>query len=294
MHNYEKIYMQNKDYRHFQATMRNYIVNVNGEMVYAEIVGQKEDVKGLLKEIKKLSGISIFKGKETIDRAAGAAYVINFEELPKGQHFGMIYDKNALRGEDSRIIIGRNDEDILQSFKKWLQESQPLPYPKGFYENLKEDAESVLFHLLVIRNYVTQLHKEGDTIKAYEISTECLGGKGAMQGAILDVAKQCGLLEVDRLRKLLRENAPKLGESNAEETKIFASLRNQRANQIYHIIEYDENTDQAFCLVDDGNEILWEEHNIEDIFYDENIGMLKSEEYKNLVANVDGKIYKAA
>lgn len=290
---YRKVYMQKKDYRNFQATMRNYIVDQSGELIFAEFVGQKEDVVGILRQLKLKYGTSAIIGRGESISCTEYSYSTKHEPLKKG-HYGLIYSENSMKGKNSTVLIGNSDEEIQKMFNKWMEESQPLPYAKGFYEELGEEAQYALFKLLVSHKHIVALHNEKCTVKAYQISTNVLDGKTAMQEAILNVAKRCGLMEIDRLRKLLRENAPKIGESNPDKATIFASLMNQSKNIKYHIIEYDNERDSAFCLVKKDEEILWEEHEIAEIFFDEQIGMLKDEEHKNLVTNIDGNISKAS
>ena len=289
---YKKIYVHDKNHRHFMAIMRNFIVNSYGELVYAEVVGQEKDVKHILKEIKDSRGISaVIEGGESIKRGRGKRKTI-VEPLKKG-YFGLIYDEKAIKGEGANVLLGR-EEQIIPLFKKWLRESQLLPYARGFYDKIGMEAEEALFHKLIDLGYIKTLHGLNADIHAYEISTAIKEAKEAMQVAILDIAKQCGLLEIDRVRTLLAENAPKIGESDPKQTPVWVTLRNQDADITYYVIEYDAVSDSAFCLVKQGDEVSWEEHKVEDIFFDESIGMLKGDEYKNIVADIDGNIFKIA
>lgn len=289
---YSKVYVHDKESRFFMAMMRNYIANSNGELVYAELVGQEKDVRRILKEMKDRSGISVvLEGGDSIKRGIGKRKIV-IEPLEKGC-FGFIYDEDAIKGSKANIILGKENQ-IVELFKKWLRESQPLPYARGFYKKIGMEAEDALMHILIDRGHIKTLHGLHTDVHAYEISTVLLDGKETMQEAILDVAKQCGLLEIDRVRQLLTDNAPKLGESDPKETPVWVTLRNQSADTTYYVIEYDSSSDASFCLVKQGDEVLWEEHKIEDIFFDESIGMLKGEEYKNIVVDIDGNISKKA
>ena len=289
---YSKVYVHDKESRYFMAMMRNYITNSDGEIVYAEFVGQEKDVRRILKEIRDQYNISVvIEGGENISRGLGKRKIV-VEPLEKGC-FGYVYDEDAIKGGKARVLLGKEDQ-ILDLFKKWLRESQPLPYARGFYEKIGMEAEEALFHKLIDLGYITTLHGLNVDVHAYEISTAILSAKEGMQAAILDIAKQCGLLEIDRVRQLLTDNAPKIGESDPKETPVWVTLRNQSADMTYYVIEYDAVSDSAFCLVKQGDEVLWEEHRIEDIFFDESIGMLKGDEYKNIAADIDGNIFKIA
>ncbi len=289
---YSKVYVHDKESRYFMAMMRNYITNSDGEIIYAEFVGQEKDVRRILKEIRDRYGISVvIEGGENIERGFGKRKIV-VEPLEKGC-FGYVYDEDAIKGGKVRVLLGKEDQ-ILDLFKKWLRESQPLPYARGFYEKIGMEAEEALFHKLNDLGHIKTLHSLHADVHAYEISTAILGAKEGMQAAILDIAKQCGLLEIDRVRQLLTDKAPKIGESNPKETPVWVTLRNQSADMTYYVIEYDVVNDSAFCLVKQGDEVLWEEHRIEDIFFNESIGMLKGDEYKNIAADIDGNIFKIA
>ena len=290
---YKKVYVHDKKLRHFMAMMRNYITNSDRKIIYAELVGQEKDVRKILKEIRNQHGASVVvDGGKNINRGFGGKYKIVVEPLKKGC-FGYVYDEEAIKGSKARILLGKEDQ-ILELFKKWLRESQPLPYARGFYDKIGMEAEEALFHKLIDLGHIKTLHDVSADVHAYEISTAILGAKEGMQKTILDIVKQCGLLEIDRVRQLLKDNAPKIGESDPKETPVWVTLRNQSADMTYYVVEYDVANDSAFCLVKQGDEVLWEEHKIEDIFFDESIGMLKGDEYKNIAADIDGNIFKLA
>ena len=295
MHNkYINVYMHKRDNRHYMAMMRNYIVGKNGILVYAEFVGQESDVKTILNNISDHNGASVvMDGGESIKITRESRYKTSTEKLKKG-YFGLIYNVDILKGKDASVLLGKNNQ-IIDLFKKWLQESQPLPYPRGYYDELLGDAEDALFDELIKKNFIKTLHKDTDTIKAYQLNTELKNDEShIMQEAILKVVKQCGLLEVDRLRKMLKENAPQIGESDPIAAKVWATMRNNDRDIVYYVIEYDRSSDNVFCLVKKDNEILWEEHNLEKIFFNASIGLLKKEEFQNIVVNVDGNISKSA
>ncbi len=288
-----------KDSAHYKVTARNIICSTDGKFVYGEFIGEHsktaKDLRKIIDEIKDKNGISVvMDGGESIVRNREATYKSKIESLTRGQGYAVVYDESALRGKNSNIIIGRNTNEISALFKKWLSESQPLPYPRGFNEDLGKEAEQYLFETLISSGLITQLSTDFEqTIQAFEISTELLNAGEEMQKAILKVVKDSNLLEIDRLRKILK-TAPAIGESDTEAAKVYGSLLNTSTKRIYHIIEYDKYSDMTFCLVNDGGEILWEEHGFEEIFNDEQIAVLKDEEYRDITLDVDGNISKAA
>ena len=157
------------------------------------------------------------------------------------------------------------------------------------------EAEKALFDLLMEMSYIVKLHSSESTVVAYQIDQRLADPEKSdvMPDAILDIAKRCGLLEIDRVRDMLIKHAPKIGESDPQKAKVWVTLRNQSAGLTYSVIEYDAKRDSVFCVVEhrDGR-VEWEELFLEDIFFDENIGMLKGDKYKNLVADIDGNIFE--
>lgn len=296
---YSTLRMHKKDSEHNKVTGRNIICNTEGEFVYGEFIGgmskETKDLRIVCNEVKDKSGINVIidDGGDNIKRRTEAKYKMKIEPLTRGQGFAVVYDEDATRGKNANIIIGRNTNEISALFKKWLAESQPLPYLRGFNEDLGKEAEEYLFEILMEENYITKLSTDfEDTIQAYQISNTLLDAGEDMQNAILRVVKDSNLLEVDRIRKILK-TAPAIGESDTESAKVFASLQDTDSKRIYHIIEYDKYSDNAFCLVDDNGEILWEEHKFEGLFNNEVIAVLKNEKYRNITLDVDGNISKA-
>ena len=296
---YITVRMHTRDSSHCKVTARNIINNTKGNFIYGEFIGSHgksaKDLKRMVYEIKDKNGISIIMdGGECIVRSREAHYKSKIEQLSRGQGFAIIYDENALRGKNANILIGRDTNEIHSLFKKWLAESQPLPYPRGFKEDLGKEAEAYLFDVLIEEGMITQLSTDFEqTVQAFEINSELLDAGEAMQKAILRVVKDSNLLEIDRLRKILK-TAPAIGESDTEAAKVYGSLLNTSTKRIYHIIEYDKYSDMTFCLVDDNGEIFWEEHKFEEIFNDEQIAVLKEEKYQDITLDVDGNISKSA
>lgn len=290
---YNKVFIHDKESRHYVATMRNHIVNESGDLVFAEFVGQKEDVKKIVNSISGVHHTSIIVENENNITRTSSGYSHKFESLQKG-YYASIWSK-SIKGNNATLLLGKDMAMIYELFKKWLIESQPLPYARGFVEELGDDAENALFDLLVKQEHITQLSDEKKhTILAFEISRAILNASQYMQDAILQIVKASGLLEIDRLRSMLSKNAPALDESDPDNAKIWVSLRNAAENTTYHITEYDENSDSAFCLVKKDEDVLWELHGLDEIFNNANIGLLKGNKYKNLTTDMSGTITQSA
>ena len=204
----------------------------------------------------------------------------------------MIYDEESLRGKNAKILLGRTNEEVIVAFKKWLSESQPLPYLKGFNEELNMDAEAYLFSVLLERDLVYKLHDSGCDMLAYQLKDSLVGAGEDMQKAILKVIKDANLLEVDRIKKVLKK-APKIGEADSDKAKVYVSIKDLKDNKIYHAIEYTVSSDTVFCLVDKDGDILWEEHSFTALFSNEQTVILKGDEYKDIYLDVNGKVLAA-
>ncbi len=294
---YIEVIASGRDTSYF-ATARNVIVNSEDVLVYAELTGRHSAISKSLRGV--LNGIS-GKNKTNVSFIGGVttkteknSYITKVQSLVKNMGFATVYNKSSFRGKDANIIIGRNSIEIQESFKNWLTNSQPLPYPRGYVEDLGKTAEEELFNILVGAGYIIKLSEDFEhTILAYEISQDILNASERMQKAILKVVKNSNLLEVDRVRKILA-TAPDIGESDSDNRKVYVSLRDKKASISYFVIEYDKYEKNVFCLVEKDGHIEWEEHNFENLFKDDNIAMLKGDEYEDICIDVDGNISKLA
>ncbi len=265
MSKYEKVSRAtNSDF--FIASTKNYIFNQSERLIYMELIGQQRDVT-------KLSAAIIGNESVYLDDTRFHAESSQFkvEKHTKNHATSIIYAKDLFQ-RNSKIFIGRDDNEIYGFFKKWLKESQTLPYPQGYKEDLLMEAEQYIFNLMVEQKLLVELNSSGD-IKGYELKNEDLANGGEqMQDIILECVKSSGLLEVDRLRKKLK-TAPLLGDSK-EEPDVYVVFKS--AQQKFYAVEYDPDTDNVFCLIVDGDERLWEEHNFGELFEDEDISLDKS------------------
>lgn len=270
------------EHHFYTASTKKHVFDQSDRLIYMEIIGQQDHVFKLSLGIVKHDSVFLDDKKFY---AASAKFKI--EKHNKNHSSSVIYQRD-LFSRDSNIFIGRDDEEIYMFFKKWLKESQTLPYPQGYKDVLLMEAERYILDLMIEKELLIELESFGE-IKAYALKNEELSnGSEEMQEVILECVNNSGLLEVDRLRKKLRL-APALGESS-DEPDVFVVLKS--TGKKYYAVEYDNDTDSVFCLVDDGKEILYKEYNFGELFSDDEMSIDKSIISEDIYIDIDGKVQR--
>lgn len=295
MEKYIRVIVHKKSGFHV-AIAKNIVCDTNGRFVYGEFIGndskESKDLRSIINEIKDKYGLCVvMDGGSYINRKPEGKYISSVENIGRGMAYGYLCHEDSIRGKNANIFLGRSKEEITIQFKKWLTESQPLPYPHGYKEDIKMEAEEYLFNILVERGFIKTLTEVENEIYAYQIDSSLKDANIDMQRAILKVVKDANLLEIDRIRKILKE-APAIGESDLDAAKVFTVIQNLSTNKIYHVIECDSGTDNIFCLIDNNGAIEWEEHNLEKLFNNEQNIVLKGEDYENLYLDTNGNKIK--
>lgn len=261
-------------------------------LLYAEFFGHKSDCEMISKSFKSKNIHS--KGLTYDGSCITTSELMSVTKMPisKNRVAYLATSKEAF-GRTPSVFIGRDSKECYRSFMTWLSYSQPLPYPRGYKEELGMEAEEYIFHEMITKGLLRTLDTTGKII-AYSLASKYSEKSEIMMGIIISCVKKAGLLEVDRFKKILRDNAPDIGEAVSDNAHVHVTIENTASNVIYHVIEYDRNTEDAFCLINNKGTIEWEQINFTTLFDDEDNKVNKSEEYQNIKISDSGLITKVA
>lgn len=182
------------------ADVESYVLDNMGNLVYLEIIGQEDMVKSIASVLMqgrlKMNNHTIDAtfGLFSINKAGNKRKVISLEN---GLAHAIVYHFPSIAGNDFNILLGDDEEGLINSFTSWLEKSQPLPYPKELTQKLYEKLQS--------NNKLTELRKLN--IEAVEVELSLLQDESKdLQEYILEVCKENGL--IDPNAKPLKEQFP--------------------------------------------------------------------------------------
>lgn len=261
------------------------------EIEYLEFFGNSKAVEHVCKDLRKANGRFTLADER----------VINFKKLSvktqtisRGVVAAIAYNPDIF-SKTPLSFLGRNKDEVYASFKRWLHFVQPLPFPRGYKEEINIEAQRWIMDAMIAQSLLVPLKTHGGMM-GYSLATNVVPQDERMQKIILDCVKASGLLEIDRCIHHLKKSAPKIGESNVDLTKVFYTIENKRTNQSYYVIEYDQETKEVFCLVKENTsgKIIWEQVLFEKLFSDGDTYINKTEEFTDICISSDGTIKKAA
>ena len=265
------------------------ITNTQGQVIYLEVLALDKSARFLTKAIKEFEtnrDKSYFVRDEEMKRviAPDNKGEIFIEKFDKNMALG-VYAHESIVGREFNVLFGTDIEDCYLSFKKWMQDINILPYPKGFNNKLNMEVERFIFDYLIKENNIKVLPTHNCV--AYEIPKKYQNGDPAIQNVIIAAVQKSGILKIDQLRERLTKEAPLIGESNPELAEVFASFT-RSDKTVYFLIEYDPKQDSFFAFVKHENGLEeWGEHKLSKIFYDESIYF---NELYNEFLDMDGQV----
>ena len=180
--------------------VESFIVD-NGTLVFLELIGQESKVKAItsvLMQGRTKMNDSEVKCDEigyfSINKAGNRR---KLTPLGDGLAHAIVYHSPSISDINFSVIIGRDEDELIKSFSAWLENSQPLPYPKELttelYQKLKDKDK-----LQELTTYNVEAIKVYDSIFENEYSD--------FMEIIIEVAKENGL--IDPNAKPLNEEFP--------------------------------------------------------------------------------------
>jgi len=166
----------------------------NNVLVYLELVGSENMVKAISSIIMQGRTKMNDKNIESPDLGYFSVFKAGnkrkITSLDDGLAHAIIYHSPSIVDANFNILIGRDKEELKNSFNSWLELSQPLPYPKqlqnNIYESLKnlEKLEEIkTFGIEAVRVKLSMNESEDDFAGLDEV--------------IIDVCKKAELISED-------------------------------------------------------------------------------------------------
>jgi len=171
------------------ADMESYILNGN-ELIYLELIGQESKVKSissvLMQGRVKMNDTSVNSTEFSffsINKAGNKRKMIPLED---GLAHAIIYHSPSIADTDFSVLIGRDNEELISSFSAWLENSQPLPYPKELVKEIYQELQN--------REKLTEL--KSFNIEAIKVDLSILEDEYSdLADIILKVCRDNGLID---------------------------------------------------------------------------------------------------
>ena len=221
----EKVLDKIENYRKFVPKIRyggavcdveSYILNDNAELIYLEIVGNENMVKSI--------SAVLMQGRTAMDgcqiEASFGFFKVNkggnrrkITGIDSGMAHAIVYHSPSIADTNFSVLIGRDKDELLNSFSVWLERSQPLPYPREY--------EKEIYHKLQDKEKIKKL--KTSNIEAVKVDLSILEDEyNDLMEVILEVSKENGLMPENA--KPLKKQFP-LPKSNY--------LREEQVKKIY-------------------------------------------------------------
>jgi len=196
--------------------IESYILDDVGTLIYLETVGTENMVKSITSVLMqgrvKMNDHTIDAsfGVFSINKAGNKRKIISLDD---GLAHAIVYHSPSIVDTNFSVLIGRDKDELLNSFSAWLEKSQPLPYPKeltkDIYKKLQDREKLEEFRSL--------------NIEAVKVDLSVLEDEyNDLMEVILEVCKENGL--VPENAKPLKQQFP-LPKSNY--------LREEQVQKIY-------------------------------------------------------------
>lgn len=194
-----KKYIPKVTYYGATADIESYVKD-GEKVVFLEMVGQTEMVKSitsvLMQGRTKINDQNVWL-EETFFDIHKSGNKRKMMDLGNGIAHAIVYHSPSIAENGFDILIGRDEDELLAQFGKWMKKSQPLPSP--------ENMISQIFEQLKNNKKINEI--KARNILAVKIDMKILDDDCAdLQQIILRICKRNGLISENP--KKLRQKAP--------------------------------------------------------------------------------------
>lgn len=207
-------------YNGAKADIESYIKD-GSTLLYLELAGQEAMVKSITSVI--MQGKVEMNNQKVLSDTLGFFGVFNagnrrkMISLEDGIVHAILYHSPSISDTNFCVLIGRDQNELKDSFNTWLDKSQPMPFPKEYVSDIYEKL-SQRKKLIELTTYNIEAVK----IDLSVLEEECHD----LQEIILEVCKEKGLISPDA--KPMRVSAP-LPKSNyltvGQVQKVYDTLK---------------------------------------------------------------------
>lgn len=246
--------MLSSQYGTYTADIVSYIKNevTSKQYLFLELLGKERDTEKILRAIKDVIRNDIKdkrfwpKVKEEIVASSLeldwpiSRHCVKKEKLSHGYIHAIVCDSRLFE-RDLRYLVSKDRKGIMQLFRKWLEDIQPLPYPANS-EGIEEYIFDEMEKRELLEKYDSQgilcYRRKGESVEKYE-------------RIFLDAAHKAEIFEIDRIKRYLKENAPGIGETvELEYADVWLTMKEKDAT--LYVIEYEPQTATAFAYKSNG------------------------------------------
>lgn len=227
-------------------------VTTSDQFLFLELLGKKRDMDKILKSLKDVIRNEIndkrYWPRMRNDMREGLLYpdwpisrhYVKKEQLSHGYVHAIVCDSRLFE-RDLRYLVAKDRKGIMQLFRKWLDDIQPLPYPANS-EGIEEYIFDEMEKRELLEKYDSQgilcYRRKGESVEKYE-------------SIFLDAAHKAEIFEIDRIKRYLEENAPGIGETvEMESADVWLTM--QEGGHTLYVIEYEPQTATAFAYKSNG------------------------------------------